>query len=56
MERHKLTLRGCVVSNVVSLDVVCDELNDCVWCCLMCIVPPLYSVVFSTCTAWVCLE
>ena len=31
----KLTLSGCMVSiccvGFVSLDVVCDELNDCAW-------------------------
>ena len=31
----KLTLFGCVISiccvGFASLDVVCDELNDCVW-------------------------
>ena len=31
----KLTLSGCVVSiccvGFASLDVVCDELNDCAW-------------------------
>ena len=36
MERQvKLTLSGCVVSiwcvGFASLDVVCDELNDCAW-------------------------
>ena len=33
--RFKLTLSGCVVSICcvcfASLDVVCDELNDCAW-------------------------
>ena len=36
MERlFKITLSGCVVSiycvGFASLDVVCDELNDCAW-------------------------
>ena len=35
MSSFKLTLSGCVVSiccvGFASLDVVCDELNDCAW-------------------------
>ena len=33
--RFELTLLGCVISkccvDFASLDIVCDELNDCVW-------------------------
>ena len=41
----KLPLFGCVISiccvGFASLDVVCDELNDCAWNCL--------SYLFNTC-------
>ena len=26
-----LTLFGCMISICCSLDVICDELNDCAW-------------------------
>ena len=51
----KLTLFGCVISiccvGFASLDVVCDELNDCVWNGGAIWLNPFATVLFSVCSA-----